>query len=142
VRSLKELEEAVEECNSIHLISVDFVFSELLHTDVPELEVTEELIEFVMRINKEVSLGRCGAFSYISFVNAWSFNLPKFMKLVVGMVRSSIVCATSAFANKAAMYFAFVNCHTMPKILKLLSDFNPNFNPTSSLLIVPQTPGW
>jgi hypothetical protein len=26
VRSLKELEEAVEECNSIHLISVDFVF--------------------------------------------------------------------------------------------------------------------
>jgi len=51
------------------------------------------------------------------------------MKLVVRMVRSSIVCPTSPFANKAAMYSAFMSCHAMPQILKLLLDFNPNFNP-------------
>ncbi|KAH9536072.1 hypothetical protein CY35_17G087200 [Sphagnum magellanicum] len=117
VRSLKELEEAVEECNSIHLISVDFVFSKLFHADVPELEGTEDLIELVMRINKDrvhYPVDDAGAFLYSSFLNSWSFNLPNFMKLVLGMVRSSIVCPMSPFANKAAMYSAFMSCHTMP----------------------------
>jgi len=73
VRTLKELEEAVEECNSIHLISVDFVFSKLFHSDVPELKVTEELIELVMRIKKDrvrFPLDNSRAFLCISFLNA------------------------------------------------------------------------
>jgi len=103
VRNLKELEDAVEECNSIHLISVDFAFSKLFHSDVPEFELTEELIELLMSIKKDrvrFPLDDAGAFLYISFLHALSFNLPNFMKLVVGMVRSSIVCPTWPFANK------------------------------------------
>jgi len=100
--------------------------------NVPELEGTEDLIKLVMRINKDrvhYPVDDAGAVLYISFLNAWSFNLPNFMKLVVGIVRSLIVCPMLPFANKAAMYSAFMSCHTMPQILKLLFDFNPNFNP-------------
>jgi hypothetical protein len=75
-----------------------------------------------------------GAFLYISFLSAWSFNLPKFMKLVVGMVRSSTVCPMLPFANKAAMYSAFMSCHTVPRNLKMLLDFTPNFNPNFFLV--------
>ncbi|CAK9867833.1 unnamed protein product [Sphagnum jensenii] len=80
VRSLKELEEAGEECNSIHLISVDFVFPKLFHSDVPELEVTEELIELVMRINKDrvpLSLGRCWGVSIYFFSQCMVFQPAK-----------------------------------------------------------------
>ncbi|CAM6012460.1 unnamed protein product [Sphagnum balticum] len=43
------------------------------------------------------------------------------------MVNSSVVCPMSPFVNKAAMDSAFMSCHTMPQLLKLLLDFNPNF---------------
>ncbi len=47
---------------------------------------------------------------------------------------SSIVCPTSPFANTAAMYSAFMSCHTVPQILKMLLDFNPNFIPNFFLV--------
>ncbi len=50
VRSLKELEEAVEECN---LISLDILLHLDDHPNDAELEVTEELIDMVMRIEKD-----------------------------------------------------------------------------------------
>jgi len=44
------------------------------------------------------------------------------------------VCPTSPFANTAAMYSAFMSCHTVPQILKMLLDFNPNFIPNFFLV--------
>ncbi|KAH8936495.1 hypothetical protein BDL97_17G088200 [Sphagnum fallax] len=56
VRSLKDLEKAVEECNSIYRSSKPGTF-EIVHTEfdmnVPELEVTEKLIELLMTIDKD-----------------------------------------------------------------------------------------
>ncbi|CAM6004297.1 unnamed protein product [Sphagnum balticum] len=56
VRSLEELEKAVEECNSIYRSSKPGTF-EIVHTEfdmnVPELAVTEILIELLMRIKKD-----------------------------------------------------------------------------------------
>jgi len=34
----------------------------------------------------------------------------------------------SPFVNKAAIDSAFMSCHSMPQLLKLLLDFNPNFD--------------
>ncbi|CAK9867834.1 unnamed protein product [Sphagnum jensenii] len=45
------------------------------------------------------------------------------------MVKSSVVCPMSPFVNKAAMDSAFMSCNTMPQLLKLLLEFNPNFEP-------------
>ncbi|KAH8936501.1 hypothetical protein BDL97_17G088700 [Sphagnum fallax] len=135
VRSLKELEEAVEECNSIYLSSTPGIFGiEILQDrfdmNVPELEVTEELIELVMRINKDrVHYPVHSAYWFLRqvFDHAWYNDGPNLMKLAVGMVKSSVVCPRSPFVNKAAMDSAFMSCHTMPELLKLLLDFNPNF---------------
>jgi len=44
------------------------------------------------------------------------------------MVKSSVVCPMSPFVDKAAMDSAFMSCDTMPKLLKLLLEFNPDFN--------------
>jgi hypothetical protein len=81
VRSLKELEEVLEECNSIDLILEewnpifgDFDFSRRFHSDVPELEVNEELIKLVMKINKDRVgfLWRDGSqFLRVAFDSAW-----------------------------------------------------------------------
>jgi hypothetical protein len=56
------------------------------------------------------------------------------MKLEVGMVKSSVVCPMSPFVNKAAMDPAFMSCHTMPQLLKLLLEFHPNFYHYDSFL--------
>jgi hypothetical protein len=37
----------------------------------------------------------------------------------------------SPFVSKAAMDSAFMSCHTMPQLLKLLFEFNPNFSRNS-----------
>jgi hypothetical protein len=137
VRSLKELEEVVEECNSIHLsFTVGFLGFKVPHgvtldMNVPELEVTEELIELLMRINKDcVKFYLHGANSFLLkvFDYACYKDVPNLMKLAVGMVKSSVVCPISPFVNKAAMDSAFMCCHTMPQLLKLLLEFNPNFD--------------
>jgi hypothetical protein len=44
------------------------------------------------------------------------------------------VSDVSPFANMAAMYSAFMSCQIMPKVLKLLLDFHPNFNPNFLLV--------
>ncbi|KAH8936494.1 hypothetical protein BDL97_17G088100 [Sphagnum fallax] len=44
------------------------------------------------------------------------------------MEKSSVVCPMSPFVDKAAMDSAFMSCHTLPELLKLLLEFNPNFN--------------
>jgi hypothetical protein len=56
------------------------------------------------------------------------------MKLAMGMVKSSMACPMSPFVNKAAMDSAFMSCHTMPQLLKLLLEFNPNFYHSDSFL--------
>jgi hypothetical protein len=56
------------------------------------------------------------------------------MKLAMGMVKSSMACPMSPFVNKAAMDSAFMSCHTMPQLLKLLLGFNPNFYHYDSFL--------
>jgi hypothetical protein len=134
VRSLKELEEAVEECNSISLSCTPCILSKnprkRFDMNVPELEVTEELIKLLMRINKDsVMFDELGAdwFLLQVFGYAWYKDVPNLMKLAVGMVKSSVVCPMSPFVNKATMDSAFMSCHTMPQLLKLLLDFNPNF---------------
>ncbi|CAM6038302.1 unnamed protein product [Sphagnum compactum] len=127
VRSLKELEEAVEECNSIHL---PFMFDISFAINIPELEVTEELIKLLMRINKDcvkLNLYSADLFLHHIFDFAWCNDIPNSMKLAVGLVKSSVVCPMSPFVNKAAMDSAFMSCHTMPQLLKLLLEFNPNF---------------
>jgi hypothetical protein len=63
VRSLKELEEDVEKCNSIHLsptyhssmlgFGILFLHAGGFFMNAPKLEVTKELIELVMRINRD-----------------------------------------------------------------------------------------
>ncbi|CAK9211050.1 unnamed protein product [Sphagnum troendelagicum] len=136
VRSLKELEEAVEECNSIHLSTGVVFFSIDLHghrcdTNVPELELTEELIKLLMTINKDCvkfCLASAAYFLRWCFCSAWFSDVPNLMKLAVGMVKSSVVCPMSPFVNKAAMDSAFMSCNTMPQLLKLLLEFNPNFD--------------
>ncbi|KAH8936496.1 hypothetical protein BDL97_17G088300 [Sphagnum fallax] len=130
-RSLKELEEAVEECNLISLaINLDFDDHPKYDTNEPELEVTEELIELVMRISKDRVFFRftnAHNFLEVGFFAALEYNIPNLMKLVVGMVKSSVVCPMSPFVDKAAMDSAFMSCHTMPELLKLPLEFNPNF---------------
>jgi hypothetical protein len=131
VRSLKELEEAVEECNLIYL-EIKFPFDDHPQDDTndPELEVTEELIELVMRIDKDHVFFRfkdAHRFLEKAFHAAYDYNIPNLMKLVVGMAKSSVVCPMSPFVDKAAMDSAFMSCHTMPELLKLLLEFNPNF---------------
>jgi len=135
VRSLKELEEAVEECNSI---SLAFRLGRFHIGNLGDgnLEVTEELIELLMRINKDcVHFYHNNASGFLQevFQSAWDSNIPNLMKLVLGMVKSSVVCPMSPFVNKAAMDSAFMSCHTMPQLLKLLLEFNPNFNPDTWL---------
>jgi hypothetical protein len=101
-----------------------------LDMNVPELEVTEELIKLLMRINKDcVKFYLLGADGFLLkvFNYAWYTDDPNLMTLVVGMVKSLVVCPMSPFVNKAAMDSAFMSCHTMPELLKLLLDFNPNF---------------
>ncbi len=150
VRSLKELEEAVEECNSMHLsFTVRFFGSEIPHAvtldmSVPELEVTEELIELLMRINKDcVKFYLLGGDCFLRevFDYAWCIRIPNLMKLAVGMVKSSVVCPMSPFVNKAAMDSAFMSCHTMPQLLKLLLEFNPNFEHYESEVVM-YAVGW
>jgi hypothetical protein len=96
-----------------------------------ELEVIKELIELVMRINKD-----CVTLYMLSgdnarwclqevFNYAWYNDIRNLMKLAVGMVKSSVVCPMSPFMNKAAMDPAFMSCHTMPQLLKLPLEFNP-----------------
>ncbi len=63
VRSLKELQEDVEERNSIHLsptyhssmlgFGILFLHAGRFVMNAPKLEVTKELIELVMRINRD-----------------------------------------------------------------------------------------
>ncbi|CAK9211044.1 unnamed protein product [Sphagnum troendelagicum] len=133
VRSLKELEEAVEECNLILIslaINVPFYDDPKYDTNDPELEVTEELIELVMRIDKDhVYFPSNNPHTFLKevFQFASFYNIPNLMKLVVGMVKSYVVCPMSPFVDKAAMDSAFMRCHTMPELLKLLLEFNPNF---------------
>jgi hypothetical protein len=144
VRSLKELEEAVEECNSIHL-PFAVVLAGSFDIDVPELVVTEELIKLLMRINKDcVKFDLRGADWFLQqvFDSAWCIDVPNFMKLAVGMVKSSVMCPMSAFVNKAAMDSAFMSCHTMPQLLKLLLEFNPNFYHYHESRGVYLTGGW
>ncbi|KAH9536076.1 hypothetical protein CY35_17G087600 [Sphagnum magellanicum] len=128
VRSLIELEEAVEECNSIHL-PFGVVLVKSFDIDVPELVVTEELIKLLMRINKNCVKFQLGADQFLQWVfdSAWGNDVPNSMKLAVGMVKSSVVCPMSPFVDKAAMDSAFMSCHTMPQLLKMLLEFNPNF---------------
>ncbi|CAM6003221.1 unnamed protein product [Sphagnum balticum] len=144
VRSLKELEKAVEECNSIHLRFM-VVLAGSFDNDVPELVVTEELIKLLMRINKDcVKFDQHGAHWFLQqvFDSAWCIDVPNFMKLAVGMVKSSVVCPMSPFMNKAAMDSAFMSCHSMPQLLKLLLEFNPNFYHYSESRGVYLTGGW
>jgi len=137
VRSLKELEEAVEECNSIVLLlrrrsTFEIATFEIFDPgmNVPELEVTKKLIELLMRINKDrvrFSFEYASSFLQEVFYSAWVNVVPNLMKLAVGMVKSSVVCPMSPFMHKAAMDSAFMSCHTMPQLLKLLLEFNPDF---------------
>ncbi|KAH8936490.1 hypothetical protein BDL97_17G087800 [Sphagnum fallax] len=157
VRSLKELEEAVEECNSTYLSSTPGIFGiEILpdrfDMNVPELDVTEELIKLLLRINKDCvkfyqlsGSGEASAQSFLQevFNYAWYNDIPNLMKLAVGMVKSSVVCPMSPFVDKAAMDSAFMSCHTMTELLKLLLEYNPNFVhyfpfPGDGILL----PGW
>ncbi len=147
VRSLNELKEAVEECNSIYLSSTLSTFG-IVHLkfdmNVPELDVTQELIELLMRINKDrVRFRFDDASSFLRevFDSAWDNDVPDFMKLAVGMVKSSVVCPMSPFLDKAAIDSAFMSCHTMPELLKLLLDFNPNFNQYRSFPVLPGQKG-
>jgi hypothetical protein len=151
VRSLKELEEAVEECNSIHLSTgVVFFNIDLLgyrfDTNVPELELTEELIKLLMTINKDCVKfywpTSAASFLAASFPDAWVFDAPNLMKLAVGMVKSSVVCPMSPFVNKAAMDSAFMSCNTAPQLLKLLLDFNPNFDPYDKVKFILSASRW
>ncbi|KAH9536075.1 hypothetical protein CY35_17G087500 [Sphagnum magellanicum] len=100
--------------------------------NVPKLELTGELIELLMRINKDrvrFPFNNASSFLQEVFSSAWDIDNPNFMKLAVGMVKASVVCPMSLFLNKAAIDSAFISCHTMPQLLKLLLEFNPNFDP-------------
>jgi hypothetical protein len=72
------------------------------------------------------------------FDSAWENDVPNLMKLAVGMVKTSVVCPMSPFLHKAAMDSAFMSCNTIPKLLKLLLDFNPNFNHNHSFSFLPE----
>jgi len=102
--------------------------------------VTEELIELVMRINHDcVTLyklnGDNARWCLQEVLNyAWYNDIPNLMKLAVEMVKSLVVCPMSPFVNKAAMDSAFMSCHTVPQLLKLLLEFNPNFYHYDSFL--------
>ncbi len=102
--------------------------------------MTKKLIKLVMRINHDcVTLYKLNGdnarwclqevFNY-----AWYNDIPNLMKLAVEMVKSLVVCPMSPFVNKAAMDSAFMSCHTMPQLLKLLLEFNPNFYHYDSFL--------
>jgi hypothetical protein len=159
VTSLKELEEAVEECNAIkfsvappHICyydgdmesmeDIEFFEPHPMDMRAPELEVTEEFIKLLMRINKySVSFSLGCASTFLEHVFSWSWynNVPNLLKLAVGMVVSSVVCPMSPFVDKARMDSAFMSSHTMPQLLKLLLEFNPNFYQNSFRFFLPDT---